>query len=301
MDRGWGLTLESDPIGLFENKPRLNRNLFLGMEFPVNLNRRGEQGNSQPLVCTFLQLTPEAISPWWTMGSHRLQKINELRMSWQYCKFELERMNAENQRLRGMLSQVSNNYSTLQLHLMTIMQQQQQQQQQQSLRAESTHQHQIAEGRSEDKKQESVLPRLPRQFMELGPIAAMETDDPPSQSSSEERTHSGSIHNNKNDVVPFDQEKGNYRDGKVIGREESPESDGWVPNKVPKLNASKSGVDQAAEATMRKARVSVRARSEAPMMDVNGGSMDRRWRKAIPVLELIIGAPWQLVVQCANK
>ena len=48
MDRGWGLTLESDPIGLFENKPRLNRSLFLGMEFPVNLNRRGEQGNSQP-------------------------------------------------------------------------------------------------------------------------------------------------------------------------------------------------------------------------------------------------------------
>ncbi|PSS10379.1 WRKY transcription factor [Actinidia chinensis var. chinensis] len=325
MDRGWGLTLESDPIGLFENKPRLNRNLFLGMEFPLNLNRRGEQGNSQPSdenrtvngVVDFFanknkpndhdrvdsraginikkEKSPE-IAPRTDLnvntGLHLLttntgsdqsmvddgvssvaedkRAKNELAI----LQVELERMNAENQRLRGMLSQVSNNYSTLQLHLMTIMQQQQQQQQQQSSRAESTHQHQIAEGRSEDKKQESVLPRLPRQFMELGPIAAMETDDPPSQSSSEERTHSGSIHNNKNDIVPFDQEKGNYRDGKVLGREESPESDGWVPNKVPKLNASKSGVDQAAEATMRKARVSVRARSEAPM--ITDGC---QWRK----------------------
>lgn len=38
---------------------------------------------------------------------------------------ELERMNAENQKLRGMLSQVTNNYSTLQMHLVTLMQQQQ--------------------------------------------------------------------------------------------------------------------------------------------------------------------------------
>lgn len=40
---------------------------------------------------------------------------------------ELERMNAENQKLRGMLNQVTNNYSTLQMHLVTLMQQQSQQ------------------------------------------------------------------------------------------------------------------------------------------------------------------------------
>ncbi|PSS24818.1 WRKY transcription factor, partial [Actinidia chinensis var. chinensis] len=319
MDRGWGLTLESDPIGLFENKPRLNRSLFLGMEFPVNLNRRGEQANSQPSdenrtvisevdffanqnkssdfkdsrasIAIKKEKSPD-IGPTTDLnvntGLHLLttntgsdqstvddgvssvaedkRAKNELAV----LQVELERMNAENQRLRGMLSQVSNNYSTLQLHLMTIMQQQQQ-----SSRAESTHQHQIVEGRSEDKKQESVLPLVPRQFMELGPSATMETGDQPSQSSSEERTHSGLIHANKNDIVTLDQEKeGNYRDGKAIGREESPESEGWGPNKVPKLSASKSGIDQAAEATMRKARVSVRARSEAPM--ITDGC---QWRK----------------------
>lgn len=36
-------------------------------------------------------------------------------------------------------------------------------------------------------------------------------------------------------------------------------------------------------------------------MDVNGESMDRRWRKEIHVLELIIGAQWLLVAQFENR
>ncbi|THF96910.1 WRKY transcription factor 6-like [Camellia sinensis] len=126
---------------------------------------------------------------------------------------ELEQMNAENQRLRGMLSQVSHNYSTLQMQLMTLMQHQQQQ--------SST---MIVE---EDKKHhEAGGPVVPRQFMDLGPNAATETDEP-SRSSSEERTPSGSGSppNHKNETVPFDQNKSNYRDGKAIRREESPESE----------------------------------------------------------------------------
>lgn len=39
---------------------------------------------------------------------------------------ELRRMNAENQRLRGMLTQVTNNYTALQMHLAALMQQRQQ-------------------------------------------------------------------------------------------------------------------------------------------------------------------------------
>lgn len=78
----------------------------------------------------------------------------------------------------------------------------------------------------------------------------------PSQSSSGERTreHSGSP-----------QENGK---GAGAGREESPDSEtqGWgVQNKASKLSPPKT-IDQSAEATMRKARVSVRARSEAPMV-----------------------------------
>lgn len=50
---------------------------------------------------------------------------------------ELERMNAENQKLRGMLNQVNNNYSSLQMHLVSLMQQQRQQQQQRSRKSEN--------------------------------------------------------------------------------------------------------------------------------------------------------------------
>lgn len=55
------------------------------------------------------------------------------------------------------------------------------------------------------------------------------------------------------------------RDGKRLGREESPEAES---NKIQKVNSTNpTTFDQsAAEATMRKARVSVRARSEAPMV-----------------------------------
>ena len=68
----------------------------------------------------------------------------------------------------------------------------------------------------------------------------------------------------RKDVVPY------FEQGKLqIARDqESPEqsSQGWVPNKAPKLQSSSSNSEQAQEATMRKARVSVRARSEAPMV-----------------------------------
>ena len=48
-------------------------------------------------------------------------------------------MNVENQKLRDMLSQVTNNYNALQMHLMAAMQQQQQQ----NHRADTTQQHQV--------------------------------------------------------------------------------------------------------------------------------------------------------------
>ncbi|KAF5180027.1 Wrky transcription factor [Thalictrum thalictroides] len=194
----------------------------------------------------------------------------------------MERMTAENERLKEMLSQVSNSYRVLQMQFETLVRQR-------NLKSETDQQdHEMISEKLQEKKIDQVGGGLmvPRQFMDLGPSGTVETDEP-SQTSSEGRSreHSRSPPNNvevgsneygqhsnggsNNDLVSFDQ------DGRRIGREDSPDhgSQGWVPNKLPKLNPPK-GVDQATEATMRKARVSVRARSEAPM--ITDGC---QWRK----------------------
>ncbi|KAH9797955.1 putative WRKY transcription factor 31 [Citrus sinensis] len=201
---------------------------------------------------------------------------------------ELQQMNTENQRLRDMLSQVTNNYNALQMHIIALMQQQQE-----NRRApESNQAHEVVEGKDEGKKHDDQV-MVPRQFIGLGPSA--ETDHEVSNcSSDEERTLSGTPpniveaaskehvnSNGKNEIVSFDDQAAaaaaaENSNGKRIGREESPESEtqGWGPNnKVQKLSSAK-GIDQSNEATMRKARVSVRARSEAPM--ITDGC---QWRK----------------------
>ena len=154
---------------------------------------------------------------------------------------ELERMNGENQRLRGMLNQVRSNYASMQMHLVTMMQQQQQQQQ--NSRGDSTQEQEVIERKENGGGA--------RQFLELGPEQ--------SNSLSEERTVSGSPQNNLEAIR-----------NKKTGREESPESESWAPgSKAPKLNPTSTNTNTnqpSVEATMRKARVSVRARSEAPMV-----------------------------------
>lgn len=54
---------------------------------------------------------------------------------------ELKQLNAENQRLRGMLTQVSNNYSALQMRAVTVLMQHQQQST--STLTENTQQHEV--------------------------------------------------------------------------------------------------------------------------------------------------------------
>lgn len=142
-------------------------------------------------------------------------------------QFELEKMNTENQRLRGMLAQVTNNYTALQIHVANEIQRQQNQ--------KVDHDSEI----------------IPKQLIELGPTSH--------DSSSEERTQSGSTLN------AVELLKNGDKTGKRTGRENTPDSDGWNSNKVAKLNVPKN-VEQPNESTMRKARVSVRARSEAPMV-----------------------------------
>ena len=166
-------------------------------------------------------------------------------------------MNAENQRLREMLSQVTSNYNKVQMHLVTLMQQQHD--------GKAEEQDEMVEEKLQQKKPNGGL-TVPRQFMDLG-LAAADTDEP-SLSSSEGKSHERSPNNNT-EVASKEfglRKRGNSEEGRTTGREDSPDqaSQGWGANKVARFNSSKN-VDQT-EATMRKARVSVRARSEAPMV-----------------------------------
>ncbi|KAK9056769.1 hypothetical protein SSX86_024132 [Deinandra increscens subsp. villosa] len=148
---------------------------------------------------------------------------------------ELERMKLENQQLRELLNQVTVKYNTLHTHFLTMMQQQNQPPEEDNKKATNGDDHRMI---------------VPRSFMDLGlaapPTTAAEPDEN-SQSSSEERSTRDE----------------HSRSPRVLQPDESSEQG---PNKVPRLSSSKNSIDQATEATIRKARVSVRARSEAPMI-----------------------------------
>ncbi|CAN6552724.1 unnamed protein product [Malus baccata var. baccata] len=360
MDKGWGLTLDSDSCGFLLNKPptaavKLDHNhnnnkrssffsgerMFSGMEFPVKLGSREEQTASQPsndndrmvvdevdffsdrknklksnssddhhqdsrsndamsvkkenwtglVVNTGLHLVTANTGSDQSMvddgtSSDRADDKRAKNHELAQLQVELQRMNAENQRLKEMLGQVTNNYSALQMHLAAVVQQQHNHTTAAPAdQSSQLHHDQNAEAKADQGKKQGLVPR---QFLNLGPRATAEaTDDQVSNSSSEARTGSASPPQNISEVAspkngqigPLDPANSNtFRDGKRVGRDESPESEseGWVPDKVPKLNnsAAPKPIDQSTEATMRKARVSVRARSEASM--ITDGC---QWRK----------------------
>lgn len=135
---------------------------------------------------------------------------------------------------------------------------------------------QVVQAKAEEKNQGvGTGGMVPRQFLEIGPSGTTaEVDDQVSNSSSDERTRSNTPQVEAGTIRDHTRNNNNGKNG----REDSPESEsqGWGPNnKVQKLNNpsnsnNNNAMDQSTtDATMRKARVSVRARSEASMVIIN--------------------------------
>ncbi|KAE8704346.1 Aspartic proteinase A1 [Hibiscus syriacus] len=187
-----------------------------------------------------------------TASEKSLQKQRVIQLA--DVRAELERTNAENQWLKLTLNQVNNNYYALKMHLVSLMQRQR------NRVAESSKANNTEMNRSmEDKTHGEGM--VARQFVDLGESEKAEKDEI-SESSSEERLPdlSGSPGNT---IV----ESMERREKNSTTPEGLPQPPGWLPNKAPKLNTSKDNEQaQHTMAMIQKARVSVRARSEASMI-----------------------------------
>ncbi|KAL5203324.1 hypothetical protein ABZP36_014276 [Zizania latifolia] len=201
-------------------------------------------------------------------------------------KSEVGRLNEENKRLKNMLTNVTTKYNTLQMHFVTLMQQR------------TNHRSGLVAHQElvdpEKKEQEGSQQLIPKQFISLG-SASLQPDEVPHSVGADVCVPSPSNPDKAVTAVDYCPGGKSSNDGimplphfdhHIHGRERgsSPEThhhhqqqhlpQSWLPDKVPKFLPGKGPEPVPEAATMRKARVSVRARSEAPMI-----SDGCQWRK----------------------
>ncbi|XP_030539593.1 probable WRKY transcription factor 47 isoform X2 [Rhodamnia argentea] len=181
----------------------------------------------------------------------------EMRM----LRLELERLHEENRRLRSMLDQITKNYGHLQAQLLMAMQKQ-------------AHLNQREQQRDEMTTMSSPT-KSAQQLMDLRPTcAAMDNanDEEKTREVSDSPTTTMEVMSKESDHIhtpPLNHPNNNHNieDGDRT-------SQSWGSPKSPRLEPSKGGDEQLADPPFRKARVSVRARSEAP--SISDGC---QWRK----------------------
>ncbi|GMJ01006.1 hypothetical protein HRI_003769800 [Hibiscus trionum] len=178
-------------------------------------------------------------------------------------KIELEKLNEENRRLRSMLDQITRNYNELQGQLFMALQKQ-----------ANRNQGDQADQNLVFKHKDATIMSV-QQFMDSRPSAVLDVNEP-SGSNDKTRELSASPENTT-EVVSKERDHRMIQSspGKNVSIDDGSDqtSQSWGSFKSPKLDQSKNE-DQASEVPFRKARVSVRARSEAPLI-----SDGCQWRK----------------------
>ncbi|CAL0328949.1 unnamed protein product [Lupinus luteus] len=174
---------------------------------------------------------------------------------------ELEEMMVENKRLKETFDEINTKYKALQMHVVSLMQ---------DHKREDGEEREVFDGKVEENKKRKQIETngvlVPRQFMDLGlatNISETMIGDPSSSSRGRSQDRSGSPGNNNLEVGTSKNVNGNGSgsdEGLVFDQEKKD-----FGNVSRGIESPPKNVDQA-EATMRKARVSVRARSEASMM-----------------------------------
>ncbi|KAH1130262.1 hypothetical protein J1N35_001640 [Gossypium stocksii] len=175
-------------------------------------------------------------------------------------KMELEKLNEENRRLRSMLDQITKNYNELQGQLLMALQKQ-------------AHRNQQEQKDAVNGMASTIM--SVQQFMDPRPSAALDVNEP---SGSDDKTQELSASpENTMEIVSkeYDHRMVQNMPGKQVSIEDGTDqtSQSWGSLKSPKIDQPKNE-DQVPEVPFRKARVSVRARSEAPLI-----SDGCQWRK----------------------